>query len=145
MAIFATTVTQEFRVHKRNYRILFGAAEKVLKLDEARSVAVFSPGSIIGLDLWDSNLYGTTQWRVLVCQTVAPGEVAQRIPQVAAGDRILLDVRGATRARAALRWLASHVDGQNLNDISAERFALASLRLNRMPLTRLKRYIEELQ
>ncbi len=107
--IYLTTIATSFRKHEHNYRVLFGDPDASEVLNKTHGVTDgmlhFRPGSLFGLDLWDCNKYGTTRWRVIVARTIGPGEVCHLIPQVQPGALILMDVKGAYRARAAINWL----------------------------------------
>ena len=69
-------------------------------------MALFAPGALFGLDIWERNEYGTTRWTFYVLRAGAPGEVVTHVPQVHPGAIVLLEAQGVTRAQAALRWLA---------------------------------------
>jgi Protein of unknown function (DUF2840) len=128
----------------RRYRLLFGAPFDVVAKDQPHPVsariAYFRPGDRFGLALWESNDFGTTLWRVLVCRTLQFGETGIRVPRVLPGARILLDVTGATRAKAALRWLSHYTEPGEATSLSDEMYIAAGFRLANTPLARLKSY-----
>ncbi|WP_395641430.1 DUF2840 domain-containing protein [Rudaea sp.] len=140
-----TEVHLEYRSNRR-YRLLFGAPFDVIDMDTPRPpggrIAFFRPGDRFGLVLWDLNDFGTTHWRVLVCRALRAGETGARVPQVQPGAVVLLDVVGATRARAALTWLRPTIDRGDALALPDARFVEADFRLNNTPLVRLKAYAE---
>jgi hypothetical protein len=143
--LLLTEVHLEYRSNRR-YRLLFGLPFDVIAMDHPAPpggrIAFFRPGDRFGLALWEANDFGTTQWRVLVCRALGASEAGKRMPQVRPGAHILLDVEGATRARAALQWLAPYVEAGDALSLPDERFAEADFRLNNTPLARLKAYAE---
>ncbi|MBN8888444.1 MAG: DUF2840 domain-containing protein [Rudaea sp.] len=140
-----TEVHLEYRSNRR-YRLLFGAPFDVIDMDSPRPpggrIAFFRPGDRFGLVLWELNDIGTTHWRVLVCRALCAGETGTRVPQVQPGAITLLDVEGATRARAALTWLRPFVESGEALALPEARFVEADFRLKNTPLVRLKAYTE---
>jgi hypothetical protein len=130
----------------RRYRLLFGAPFDVIDMDTPRPpggrIAFFRPGDRFGLVLWELKDVGVTHWRVLVCRALRPGETGARVPQVQPGAVTLLDIAGATRARAALTWLRPYIDRGDALALPEERFIEADFRLKNTPLVRLKAYVE---
>lgn len=139
-----TEVHLEYRSNRR-YRLLFGAPFDVIDMDAPRPpggrIAFFRPGDRFGLVLWDLNDVGTTHWRVLVCRALRAGETGARLPQVQPGAALLLDVEGATRARAAMVWLRPYIDSGEALALPEARFIEADFRLKNTPLVRLKAYV----
>lgn len=140
-----TEVHLEYRSNRR-YRLLFGQPFDVISMDHPHPpggrIAFFRPGDRFGLALWEANDFGTTHWRVLVCRALAGGETGVRVPQVRPGAHILLDVEGATRAKAALHWLAPYVEAGDALSLPEERFCETGFRLKNTPLARLKAYAD---
>ena len=138
-----TEVSLDHRTN-RHYRLVFGAPFEVLAMDHAQAItarrATFRPGDRFGLALWEANDFGTTQWRVLVCRALRAGETGVRVPQVRPGAHVLLDITGATRARAALHWLSPYVESGAATTLPDEVFMAAAFRLAHMSLARLKSY-----
>jgi hypothetical protein len=143
--LLLTEVHLEYRSNRR-YRLLFGAPFDVIAMDHPAPpggrIAFFRPGDRFGLALWEANDFGTTHWRVLVCRALTSRETGARVPQVQPGARILLDVKGATRAKAALHWLAPYVEAGDALSMPEERFIETEFRLKNTPLARLKAYAE---
>jgi hypothetical protein len=143
--LLLTEVHLEYRSNRR-YRLLFGAPFDVIAMDHPTPpggrIAFFRPGDRFGLALWEANDFGTTHWRVLVCRAVALHETGARVPQVRPGACVLLDVKGATRAKAALHWLAPYVEAGDALSMPEERFVETEFRLKNTPLARLKAYAE---
>jgi Protein of unknown function (DUF2840) len=143
--LLLTEVHLEYRSNRR-YRLLFGAPFDVIAMDQPAPpggrIAFFRPGDRFGLALWEANDFGTTHWRVLVCRALALHETGARVPQVRPGARVLLDVKGATRARAALHWLAPYFEAGDAMSMPEERFVETEFRLKNTPLARLKAYAE---
>jgi hypothetical protein len=143
--LLLTEVHLEYRSNRR-YRLLFGAPFDVIAMDQPAPpggrIAFFRPGDRFGLALWEANDFGTTHWRVLVCRALASHETGARVPQVRPGARVLLDVKGATRAKAALHWLSPYVEVGDALSMPEERFIETEFRLKNTPLARLKAYAE---
>jgi hypothetical protein len=140
-----TEVHLEYRSNRR-YRLLFGAPFDLIDMDHPRPpggrIAFFRPGERFGLALWEANDYGTTQWRVLVCRALRAGDTGSRVPQVHPGAVVLLDVEGATRAKAALYWLRPYIESGEALALPEARFVEADFRLENTPLVRLKAYTD---
>ncbi|HEX3894812.1 MAG TPA: DUF2840 domain-containing protein [Rudaea sp.] len=140
-----TEVHLEYRSNRR-YRLLFGLPFDVIAMDQPHQpggrIAFFRPGDRFGLALWEANDYGTTHWRVLVCRALLAREAGERVPQVRPGAHVLLDVEGATRAKAALHWLSPYIQSGEAIALPDERYIETGFRLNTTPLARLKRFAE---
>lgn len=136
------TVVEEIYIERRkNYRLLFGkplrSITKQLEYGKiTRKVHFFKPGSVFALDLWDCNDHGTTQWSVFVLEAALPGELAQTVPQVHPGAKVLLDARGQKNARAALRELKDLEERLVPTTLPANYFLLTDFRLKDAPLPR---------
>jgi hypothetical protein len=129
-----TQVNELFMDGQRNYRLLFGqpAYSRALQSEIGflARAHYFAPGERFALDLWSRNAYGTIRWRTFICETVRPGERAERVPFVAPAASILLSTKGAAQSRLALAWLASlEAQGIDPHTYPAERFLAAHLRL----------------
>ena len=88
-----------------NYRLLFGAPDRAMRIDRSRSIAMFSSRRTVGYLRWRANEYGTQVWRCFVVRTVAPGEIATRLPGVKPAAEILLSTRGKTYSKRFLGYL----------------------------------------
>lgn len=112
--IHATRVRTEYLEGQTNSRLIAGVPirqETIIAVPgHTVELHYFEPNKRFALDLWSRNEFGTTAWRVLVARTIGPGEVAHRLPHVHPAAIPLLDVEGATRAKAALRWLRDQGD-----------------------------------
>ncbi len=143
--LLLTEVALEYRSNRR-YRLLFGVPFDVIAMDQPAPpggrIAFFRPGDRFGLALWEANDFGTTAWRVLVCRALAAGEAGSRVPQIKPGAHVLLDVEGATRAKAALQWLRRYIETGDALALPEARFIEVDFRLRNMPLARLKAYAE---
>jgi Protein of unknown function (DUF2840) len=142
-ALRFTEVQLEYRTNRR-YRLLFDAPFDVMAMDQPHPaggrIAFFRPGDRFGLALWEANDFGTTHWRVLVCRTLRAGESGTRVPQVRPGAHVLLDIEGATRAKAALHWLSPYVQSGDAALLPDAIFAETEFRLKNTPLARLNSY-----
>ncbi|HMM58219.1 MAG TPA: DUF2840 domain-containing protein [Rudaea sp.] len=131
----------------RRYRLLFGTPFDVVAMDQPHPpgarIAFFRPGERFGLALWEANDFGTIRWRVLVCRALHVGQTGTRVPQVRPGAHVLLDITGATRAKAALYWLAPHVESGSVVTLPDAVFIEAGFRIANTPLSRLKAYTRE--
>lgn len=140
-----TEVHLEYRSNRR-YRLLFGAPFDVIDMDHPRPpggrIAFFRPGDRFGLALWEESDSGATSWRVLVCRALRAGETGTHVPQVRPGAAVLLDVEGATRAKAALYWLRPYIESGEPLALPEARFLETDFRLKSTPLVRLKAYTD---
>ena len=101
-----TLAAIRWRKNRRNDRILFGAPERLVRLDWQRSLAAFLPGSVFGYERWEANKYGTQSWLIFVLKAEKPKANFSQIPGVFPGAQILLYVRGKEACKAFL----SHFD-----------------------------------
>ena len=129
-----TQVHEEFAEGLQNYRLLFGqpARRRTVNSKEGYTARAnfFAPGVRFGLDLWSQNDYGTVRWRCFVCETVRPGECAERVPFVMPAATVLLSTKGAAQSRLFLAWLAE-IEEQGVDPLvcSADLFVAAHFRL----------------
>jgi Protein of unknown function (DUF2840) len=105
-----TQVREEFVEGRHNYRLLFGRA-KFSRTARSRPgytarLNYFTEGCRFALDLWSRNTYGTVRWRCFVCETVSPGDEAERVPFVTPAARVLLSTQGVAQSRLFLAWVA---------------------------------------
>jgi hypothetical protein len=131
---YVTTVLTEFKAKDCHHRIIFGAPVKrsivLRRRGHLKVRQLFSPGARFVLDLWRRNSHGTLQWRCFVCEAVAPGELAQRVPRVIPGARILLATQGAAESKLFLTWLYQLAHGGvDVLQIPREAFEAAHFRL----------------
>jgi hypothetical protein len=138
-----TEVHLEYRSNRR-YRLLFGTPFDVIDMDHPRPpggrIAFFRPGDRFGLVLWELSDAGAMHWRVLVGRALRADETGTRLPQVRPGADVLLDVQGATRAKAALMWLRPYIESGEVLALPEARFLETDFRLKNTPLVRLKAY-----
>ena len=80
----------------------FGEPARTHQLDRWRRSAVFLPGAVFCRIRWQSNDFGTIRWQLMVMQACTPLDVAQRIPGVQPGARLLLHAEGDGQVRAVL-------------------------------------------
>ena len=80
----------------------FGEPARTIRHDRWRRVAVFLPGAVFCRIRWQANDYGTVRWQLMVMQACTPLDVAQRIPGVQPGARLLLHAEGDGQVRAVL-------------------------------------------
>jgi hypothetical protein len=129
-----TQVSEEFVEGRHNYWLLFGEPH-ISRIAASRhgytaKRNLFRPGSRFALDLWTRNAYGTVRWRCFVCETVGPGEEAERVPFVTPAARVLLHTQGAAQSRLFLRWLAGLTEeGVDPLKCPADLFLAAHFRL----------------
>jgi len=134
LEIRLTQVELVYEQGVRNYRLLFGRPFKVITQERTygrmtKQLALFKPGDVFALDLWDCGEYGTKEWSVFVLQAVAPGEVANPVPQVSPAAKILLEARGITKAKQAIKELQEIQDRVDPTALPAARFLLTDFRL----------------
>jgi len=99
-----TLICQHFVPDVCNHRLRFGVPQLVTKLDNYRSIAVFSPDTIFGYIRWQRNQYGTTLWRLVIAKTVHNGRV-QKYAGILPGAHILVNVSGVNAVKQALMRL----------------------------------------
>lgn len=80
----------------------FGEPARTVRLDRWRRVAVFLPGAMFCRIRWQANDYGTIRWQLMVMQACTPLDLAQRIPGVLPGARLLMHAEGERAVRAVL-------------------------------------------
>ena len=97
-----TRVSLAYVEQRFNLYLRFGEPARLVRLDRARRVAVFLPGALFCRVHWQANDYGTTRWQLMVMQACTRGDVAQRIPGVQPGARLLLHADGARQVQAVL-------------------------------------------
>ena len=146
-----TLVREEFVVGRHNYRLLFGRPDTsrtaLSRQGYTARLSYFTEGCRFALDLWSRNTYGTVRWRCFVCETVRPGDEAERVPFVAPAARVLLSSKGAAQSRLFLAWIAL-VTEQGVDPLTcpadlflAAHFRLHGSRADRSPPQRLSGYL----
>lgn len=80
----------------------FGEPARTDRLDHWRRIAVFLPGDVFCRIRWQANDYGTIRWQLMVMQACTSLDVAQRIPGVQPGARLLLYVESEPTVHAVL-------------------------------------------
>lgn len=139
--VAAAEVVEAFEEGRANRRVIVGKPSKtgawqVGKDSTRRRLLGFDQGARFVLDCWERNDYGTTRWRVVVCQALPPGEQGTRVPSVRPGVALLADIQGAARVRAFLSWLRQQ--GDRIERFTAAEWARIELHFQRMPLARLR-------
>ena len=97
-----TRVSLAYLEHRFKLYLRFGEPARTLPLDRWRRCAVFLPGAVFCRVRWQANDYGTIRWQLMVMQACTPLDVAQRIPGVQPGARLLLHAEGDNQVRAVL-------------------------------------------
>ena len=97
-----TRVSLAYVAHRINLYLRFGEPAYHVQLDRWRRVAVFWPASIFGRIRWEANDYGTVRWQLMVMQACTSLDVAQRIPGIWPGARLLLHAEGERQVQAVL-------------------------------------------
>ena len=130
-----TQVREEFAEGRHNYRLLFGRPEStrtaLSRPGYTARLNYFTAGVRFALDLWSRNTYGTVRWRCFVCETVNPGDEAERVPFVTPAARVLLSTKGAAQSRLFLAWVALLTE-QGVDPLAcpADLFLAAHFRLH---------------
>jgi len=129
-----TQVHEEFVEGRQNYRLLFGQPTRRRTVNSKDGYTArtnyFAPAERFALDLWSRNEYGTVHWRCFVCETVHPGQSAERVPFVTPAATVLLSTKGAAQSRLFLSWLAQ-IQEQGVDPLAcpADVFLAAHFRL----------------
>lgn len=110
-----TRVSLAFIAQRLNLYLRFGTPARIIQLDRWRRVAVFLPNAVFCRIRWEANDYGTTCWQLMVMQTCTPLDVAQRIPGVQPGARLLLHAEG----ERSLRTVLERIDAIEAHGIAA--------------------------
>ena len=146
MSEFLTCVESVFEERVKNYWLPFGKPVKTELLyrepQRAMQRSYFKPRSLFCLDLWESNKYGTTKWRLIAARTLSPGEDGQTLPNATPAVSVLLDVKGKERSRAALKWLNGLSGQQDVTELPDAKFELAHLRFNSMTMKEVRQYVK---
>ncbi|MBO9740855.1 DUF2840 domain-containing protein [Xanthomonas axonopodis pv. begoniae] len=134
-------VIEAFAKGWTNRRILAGKPRQVGRWvigedGTRRRLLSFAPGDRFALDLWEQNDYGTTRWRVVLCEALPAGQAGESVPAVRPDVAILADITGATRVRAYVAWLA--LNRSKIDTLNRLELARIEQFFQRMPLARLK-------
>jgi hypothetical protein len=108
-----TRVSLAFVEQRIDLYLRFGKPARTIRLDRWRRVAVFLPRAMFCRIRWQANDYGTIRWQLMVMQACTPLDVAQRIPGVLPGARLLLHAEGEHAVRAVLAQLDA-IEAQNI-------------------------------
>ena len=100
-----TVVTERYRKNRLNYRILFGAPTRCVRLDWQRKLQVFQPGNLFAYERWEGNKYGTQSWSVVVCRASKDGRSLTRIPGILPGVDVLVHAKGRAPCERVFAWL----------------------------------------
>lgn len=144
MEEYLTEVESNFQDKILNFRLIFGKPVRTevvfRKQFEAKQLDYFAPGSLFCMDFWRGGQYGTKAWRVIVARSLAPDEDGVRVPQITQNVRIIFDVSGALKAKAALKWIGYIQEIREIHTLPDKFFEIANLRLNTMSVLDLKNY-----
>ncbi|MFA1765724.1 DUF2840 domain-containing protein [Xanthomonas campestris pv. campestris] len=131
-----TRVSLAYIEQRIDIYLRFGEPARTIRLDRWRRVAVFLPGAMFCRIRWHANDYGTIRWQLMVMQACTSLDVAQRIPGVLPGARLLLHAEGDPAVRAVLVQLdAIEAQGIVPADVSPAYWRTLGNRLTaRLPL-----------
>jgi hypothetical protein len=100
-----------------------------------RRLLRYALGSRLVVDYWTCNAYGTTQWRVCVCESAVRGQGVV-LPAIRPAVTLLADIHGAPRVRAFLAWLRGK--SSRIERFTHAEWARIELHFQRMPMARLR-------
>ena len=100
MADRLTFVHLSWRKNHRNHRLIFGAPQRIIRLDWRRSGAVFSPGQVFAYERWTRGRYGTSHWSLAVLGAGDGSAWLSSWPGIRPGADILCSARGPGPVRA---------------------------------------------
>lgn len=100
-----TLASIAWRKRKRNHRLLFGQADRTIRLGWRNSFAAFKPGQTFGYERWRANKYGTIEWQIFVLKAGMAGEKIARVPGTHPGAHILLSAHGKPASKHLLGLL----------------------------------------
>ncbi|CAN7680551.1 DUF2840 domain-containing protein [Acidovorax sp. LjRoot117] len=110
-----TRVSLAYVEQRIDLYLRFGEPVRTIWLDRWRRVALFPSGAVFCRIRWHANDFGTIRWQLMVMQACTPLEVAQRIPGVLPGARLLLQAEG----EPAVRTVLAQIDAIEALDIAA--------------------------
>lgn len=96
----------EFVRDKINHRLRFGTPEMSITLRKSQKLYAFSIGQVFGYIRWKANEFGTTDWRLYICQASLSGQVT-RVPGIIPGVNVLLSVHGNIAMQRMLKQIDS--------------------------------------
>lgn len=136
----AVEVVEAYGQGRVNRRVLAGVVETQGAWVEGadglrRRLLRFASGSRLVFDYWTRNAYGTTQWRVCVCESAAVGQGVV-LPAIRPAVTLLADISGSPRVRAFLAWLRG--EGTRIERFTHAEWSRIELHFQRMPLARLR-------
>ncbi|WP_230474662.1 DUF2840 domain-containing protein [Dyella monticola] len=108
-----TRVSLAYVAHRLNLYLRFGEPAYYVQHDRWRRMAAFRPAAMFCRIRWEANDYGTVRWQVMVMQACTSLDVAQRIPGVHPGARLLLHAEGERQVRATLSCIDA-IDALNI-------------------------------
>lgn len=124
-----TLVLLAWRKRRRNYRLLFGEPERIIRLDWQRRLAAFAPGSIFGYERWDGNKFGTQSWVIFVAQAVPAISPVSAIAGVKPGAELLLAQYGKPACKTFLSLLNEAQERSALNHLQPSDWRVFGARL----------------
>lgn len=98
----ATTVELIWLKDRLQRWVRFGRPADEIIHDRRRRAVTFAPGAVFALVHWEAGDYGTTLSRLWVLRAVEAGEPFARVPFVAPGAEVFLDLKTWVKVRAGL-------------------------------------------
>ena len=134
-------VIEAYGQGRANRRVLVGSFEQagpwLVGTDGLRRRLLrFAPGARFVFDYWARNEYGTTRWRVCVCEAVTGEGRGVVMPAIRPAVALLADIHGSPRVRAFLAWLSEQ--GNRIERFTQAEWSRIELHFQRMPLARLR-------
>lgn len=99
MSDLLTRVATWFLPEYLDHWVRFGEARHIRYLDRRRGYQYFRPGQIFAYVRWEANEFGTIEWRIFVIRAGDATALLDRIPGIAPGGELLLDLQSGKRVK----------------------------------------------
>ncbi|MEI7669782.1 MAG: DUF2840 domain-containing protein, partial [Pseudomonadota bacterium] len=142
MTNYLTCIESIFEERQCNYWVVYGNpshSEVIYRQpNRSRSKQYFTSGSLFVFDMWETNKFGSTAWRVIIGRALAVGESGFIVKNITPAVNILLDVTGVERCKAVLNWLKLLSIDNDILALQDAKFENANLRFNALSLKEIK-------
>lgn len=119
MTDFLTRVHLHYGRDNFNYYIRFGIPKYRDDYTGREAYEYYSCGAVFGYIRWETNEYGTKNWRLFVLRGGDPSIAVCHIPGITPGAEVLLDVSGKTRVHRLFEAIdLIELDGIELSDVA---------------------------
>lgn len=148
MSNYITVVESVFAQRAYNYWTPYGKPVKeevIFRTPEASKTRLyFAEGSLFVYDMWESNKYGSTAWRVIIARALGVGESGFIVPNITPAVNVLFDVTGKERSQLALAWLKKIAQNVNVLSLKNSFLEIENMRFTTLSIPELKAYVTKL-